>query len=99
MSFSIIRRDEGTVRVAVDGSLDYITIELLRGQLSIALAIQPLQIDLDLSSLRFVDNDGLGLLLSFVKRVDAHGGACVTSNGELLCIRRRDARDLRRRAF
>jgi anti-anti-sigma factor len=80
MSFSIVSRADGVARVAVDGSLDFATMELLRGELSTLLEVQPARVDLDLSSLRFVDNDGMGLLLSFVKRVYAQGGAFVNSD-------------------
>ena len=80
MSFSIISRGDGVACVAVEGSLDSATMALLRGELSTLLGIQPRRVDLDLSSLRFVDNEGLGLLLSFVKRVYAQGGAFVNSN-------------------
>ena len=80
MSFSIVSGDDGVARVVVDGSLDCATMELLRGELSTLLEVQPARVDLDLSSLRFVDNDGMSVLLSFVKRVYAQGGAFVTSN-------------------
>jgi anti-anti-sigma factor len=80
MSFSIVSRDDGVARVAVDGSLDYVTIKLLRGELWTLLEVQPAKVDLDLSCLRFVDNDGMGLLLSFIKRVHSQGGAFVNSD-------------------
>ena len=80
MSFSIVNRDDGVARVAVDGSLEGATMALLRGELSTLLGGQPTRVDLDLSSLRFVDDEGMGLLLSFVKRVYAQGGAFVSSN-------------------
>jgi anti-anti-sigma factor len=80
MSFSIVSRDDGVARVAVEGSLDCSTMALLRVELSTLLDVQPARIDLDLSSLRFVDNEGMGLLLSFVKRVYAQGGSLVNSD-------------------
>ena len=55
---------------------------LLRGELSTLLGVQPTRVDLDLSSLRFVDNEGMGLLLSFVKRVYAQGGSLINANLE-----------------
>ena len=80
MSFSIVSRDDGIARVAVEGSLDCSTMALLRGELSTLLGVQPARVDLDLSSLRFVDNEGMGLLLSFIKRVYAQGGSLVNSD-------------------
>jgi anti-anti-sigma factor len=80
MSFSIVNRDDGVARVAVDGSLDYVTMELLRGELWTLLEVQPAKVDLDLSSLRFVDKDGMGLLLSFIKRIYSQGGAFVNAD-------------------
>jgi anti-anti-sigma factor len=80
MSFSIVSRDDGVAHVAVDGTLDFATMELLKGELSTLLEVQPARVDLDLSSLRFVDNDGMGLLLSFIRRVHAQGGAFVNSD-------------------
>lgn len=82
MSFSIVSREDGVAHVAVEGSLDCSTMVLLRGELSTLLGVQPALVDLDLSSLRFVDNEGMGLLLSFVKRVYAQGGALVNANHE-----------------
>jgi anti-anti-sigma factor len=82
MSFSIVNRDDGVACVAVEGSLDCSTMALLRGELSTLLGDQPTRVDLDLSSLRFVDNEGMGLLLSFVKRVYAQGGSLINANLE-----------------
>ncbi len=79
MSFSITSLEPGLTRVTLEGSMDSATIAILRVEVSSLLGVRPPLVELDLSRLRFVDGSGLGLLLSFIKRLYGQGGALVLS--------------------
>jgi anti-anti-sigma factor len=81
MSFSIINLDSGA-RVSIGGNLDGATLPGLRMEVASLLGARPAVVELDLSHLRFVDNAGLGVILSFIKRLYAQGGALVLPSVE-----------------
>ncbi|MDG4826172.1 STAS domain-containing protein [Asanoa sp. WMMD1127] len=60
--------------VRVRGTLDFDSVELLRGHLDRVLAAGPARLVLDLGQVPFVDSTGLAALLSAHRRAEAAGG-------------------------
>jgi len=77
MTFSIVDTDAQIVKVAICGRLDASMVGLFRRELTRLLRIHPSCVDVDMSRLRFIDNAGVQLLLSFFKDVSEQGGRTV----------------------
>ena len=77
MTFSIVNTDEDIVRVAICGRLDATMTGVFRRELTNLLRIHPACVDIDMSRLRFIDNAGVELLLSFFGDLSRQGGRTV----------------------
>ena len=77
MTFSIVKTEADIVRVAICGRLDASMVGVFRRELTNLLRIHPACVDVDMSRLRFIDNAGVDLLLSFFKDLSAQGGCSV----------------------
>jgi len=55
---------------------------VLERELSALLGARPLRVELDVSRLRYVDGAGIGLVLSFARRLHAQGGLLALSGVE-----------------
>jgi anti-sigma B factor antagonist len=77
MTFTISNADDGSVRLAIEGELDAVSVSDLRADLEKLLARQPSRVEVDLSRLRMVDSSGVGALVSLYKRARAQGGNVV----------------------
>jgi len=77
MTFSIVNTHGDIVRVAICGRLDGTMIGVFRRELTNLLRIHPACVDIDMSRLRFVDDAGVQLLLSFFENLTRQGGRIV----------------------
>ena len=77
MTFSIVNTHADMVRVAICGCLDTTMIGVFRRELTNLLRIRPACVDIDMSRLRFIDNAGVGLLLSFFEDLSRQRGRAV----------------------
>jgi anti-sigma B factor antagonist len=74
VTFTILSSDTGTVRASMEGDLDGLTIWDVRPELAHLLAMRPARVEIDLSALRHIDSCGVGLLVSFWKRLREQRG-------------------------
>jgi anti-sigma B factor antagonist len=80
MTFTIsTTADDGSVRLAIEGELDAVSVSDLRSDLEQLLARRPPRVEVDLARLRMVDSSGVGALVSLYKRARAQGGTVVVS--------------------
>ena len=79
MAFSIVTREFGVARLAIEGQLDATTIWALQRELSTLLRRHPNRVEVDVSGLSLIDTSGVGLLLSFFKKLSAQGGLLMVS--------------------
>jgi anti-sigma B factor antagonist len=79
MTFTISTAEDGSMRLAIEGELDAVSVSDLRGDLEKLLARQPARIEVDLARLRMVDSSGVGALVSLYKRARAQGGSVVVT--------------------
>jgi anti-sigma B factor antagonist len=77
MTFTVSTLAPGTIRLAIEGELDAVTVSDLRKEVDKLSAGAPKRVEVDLSSLRMVDSSGVGTLVSLYKRVRAQGGEVV----------------------
>lgn len=82
MSFSITNLHAAGARLAIEGKLDGAVAFVLERELSALLGARPLRVELDVSRLRYVDGAGIGLVLSFARRLHAQGGLLALSGVE-----------------
>ena len=69
------RQDSGdTTTIRIEGTLDAVTAPELRSVVDALVTEQRKNIVLELSSLRLIDSSGVGVIVSLLKRVRAHGG-------------------------
>jgi anti-anti-sigma regulatory factor len=77
MTFSIVNTHADMVRVAICGCLDTTMIGVFRRELTNLLRSRPAFVDIDMSRLRFIDNAGVGLLLSFFEDLFRQRGRAI----------------------
>jgi len=79
VTFTVSTTDTGSVRLAVEGELDAVTVPEMRKEIDKVVAASPKRVEIDLSSLRMVDSSGVGAIVSIYKRVRGLGGQVVVS--------------------
>ena len=77
MTFSIVNAESNTARVAICGGLEMRMVGVFRRELTNLLRVHPARVEVDMSRLRFIDNAGVELLLSFFRDLSAQGGGIV----------------------
>lgn len=70
------------LRLAIDGSLDALTVRDLRPLLDEVVGEKPKSVTVDLSQLTLIDSSGVGAIVSLFKRVKADGGKVVVANAQ-----------------
>ena len=65
MAFSITTFSPGTTSIAIRGNLDGATLWGLRRELSGVVRRRPLRVEMELSELRVIEDEGVQVLLSF----------------------------------
>lgn len=63
------KEDSGRLCGFVEGEIDTFTASALRGELEAVKITEDLEIYLDLSKVNYLDSTGLGIFISFYKRV------------------------------
>jgi anti-sigma B factor antagonist len=78
-----IRTDLDTgLRLAIDGSLDALTVRDLRPLLDQVVSEKPKSVTVDFNELTLIDSSGVGAIVSLFKRVKAEGGKVVVANAK-----------------
>lgn len=75
----VVKDEDGTVVVALEGALDLIASPELKSLFAEVIDTAP-KLVLDLQEVHFVDSTGVGLLLSARKRMHARGKECWIEN-------------------
>jgi anti-sigma B factor antagonist len=78
-----IRTDLDTgLQLAIDGSLDALTVRDLRPLLDQVVSEKPKNVTVDFNGLTLIDSSGVGAIVSLFKRVKAEGGKVVVANAK-----------------
>jgi len=78
-----IRTDLDTgLRLAIDGSLDALTVRDLRPLLDQVVSEKPSNVTVDFEGLTLIDSSGVGAIVSLFKRVKAEGGKVIVANAK-----------------
>lgn len=81
MAIQVTREDiDGTVVVALEGSVDIYSSTELRGELKVALDNQAPKLVVDMEGVTFVDSSGLATLIEALQRIKRYEGSLSLCN-------------------